>query len=219
MSQTKQTTTTNQYDPGSKSAFDTMTPQMSSVLSSYMRNPFNNGQYRLGLGRSMASALTEGNNAARAVQSMFRTSGFAGGAGSPFLMAQRARIGRFASGLRANAQVGNIMNAFARQQWATQLASGYSPLQTGQTATQKTSGLGTWLPQVMGAGLSIAAAPFTGGTSLMGLPGAMGAAGGGGGDVSMTPFNQRMSGVNSGINWGELAQPPAQPYNPFAFSH
>jgi len=71
-----------------------------------------------------------------------------------------------------------LMQAGQMRQSAIGMAGQYRPLQTGQTQTQQVSGLGSWLPQVVGAGLGAAGAFFGGG---------MGGSGGGSSPFSQMP--------------------------------
>lgn len=91
-----------------------------------------------------------------------------GGAGnlSSYMQASLARNSRSVGSMQSNSFLQSQMAASQMQMQGIQMAEGYKPLQTGGTQTQQTSGLGTWLPQAVGAGLSIAAAIPTGGASL-----------------------------------------------------
>jgi len=72
--------------------------------------------------------------------------------------------GRANTGLQAQLGFLNpVQNALGMQQWATNAAESYKPLQTGGTSTESTGGLGTWLPQVLGAGLGAVTGGLGGG--------------------------------------------------------
>jgi hypothetical protein len=127
-----------------------------------------NPTYQLMLGQSLKAANQLGQQGIQSVLARAAQSGF--GEDSPFAQSQLDRAARANTALQSNAFSQNLFAADQRRQNATRSAMGYQPLVTGQTGDQttKTSGLGTWLPQVAGMGLAAATAPFTGGMSLMG---------------------------------------------------
>jgi len=195
-----------------------------------MNNPFGNAFYRLGAGQSQQAANQLGQQNMNAFNQNYLTSGFGGQAGAAFKAAQGAQIGRANQALRSQANIGNIMAALQRQLGATGMGLSYSPLMTGTNSsgtsntTQTTSGTGTWLPQLIGAGLGAATMGLGG---LGGMAGGMSAFGAGSGGAianqGLSNFNSNMMNANSGINWGALAQPPSNAgnllMNPLAYSY
>jgi len=174
----QQTTNTNQqsnlqFDPQSLSTYQKLIGGGGNVLSQYINDPFGNAMYKFGQSASQAGAQQLGNQNMQMLNQLMRTSGFGGQAGAGFLGAQQARTGRANQAMRSQANLSNIQSALARQMGATGMGMSFSPLMTGQTSkgsqTTSTSGAGTWLPQVIGAGL---------GAAMMGM-GSMGGAGGG----------------------------------------
>lgn len=165
--QETQSQNTLNYDKGSKSNYDSLTGAGTNVLSSYMNNPFGNAFYRMGLGQSQAGATAQGSNNMSALMSQMKTSGFAGNGGNAFQMGQMGKIGRSNSSMMANANTSNVMSALQRQMTATGMGMSFNPLLSGTsgTQTQTTSGLGTWLPQLLGAAGGAAMGMATGGAS------------------------------------------------------
>jgi hypothetical protein len=172
MSTTKKTT--NQYNQAGMNAYNAFQPQLQSILGGYASNPFGNPFYQLNLSSNMAQAGRSVGNMNQNALSQFNMTGM-GGAPNGALTSLKAQLGRYGSGVYANAFQNAASNAFTNQMGALNTMAGYRPLQTGQT--QQTSGLGTWLPQVAGMAIAGAAAPFTGGASLMAMPGLLGGMG------------------------------------------
>jgi hypothetical protein len=83
------------------------------------------------------------------------------------MQSQIRNAGYQTSGLKQNAYWSALQNAVGTQLSATGQAAGYQPLKTGQTQT--TSGLGTWLPQLLGAGLGAVSGGLLGGGGMTGL--------------------------------------------------
>jgi hypothetical protein len=206
MSTTKTTKTSNQYDPASTAAYQNLIKGGSSVLSGYMNNPFGNPAYTMGLQNSMRGATQQGANNMGVLNQQLRTSGMASGGGNAFQMAQMGRVGRANASLLSQANIGNVQGALNRQFSAAGQGLAFQPLQTGQTATQKTSGLGTWLPQVAGMALG----GLTGG-----LGGALGGMFGGGGGSGAFTNPSLMAGPAAPPNPFMLPSNAFQPYPSF----
>lgn len=182
---TKQTNTQDSrnsllFDPKSKGLYDKLIGSSGDLLQSWMNNPFGNALYKLGLGQSQRGAQLQGQNAFGVLNNNAKISGFGGNAGNGFLEAMRSRIGRSNQSMFSQATTGNVMNALNRQMQATQMGLMFNPLVTGEKghseSVQTTSGLGTWLPQLLKGGLSAAMALGTGGASLAAGPSAAGIA-------------------------------------------
>lgn len=173
MGTTQTTQQTGQYDPGSKALFGQLTSALGPMLTGYMQNPFGNPffqtQQQMGTRQAQNLGATGTSNITRNM-----ASGGFGSASSPFAAEMLANQGRANTGLQANLGFLNpVQNALALQQWAGGLGAGYRPLQTGQTQTQSTGGLGTWLPQVAGMALGAATGmPGAGGGGFFGGGGA-----------------------------------------------
>lgn len=155
------------YDSKSKGIYDSLTGSGSNFLQDLIKNPFSNPSYKLGLGQSQRGAQAQGQNSIQALLSQMRTSGMSGNSGNAFQMAQTAKAGRASAGMMSQANIQNIFQALSRQQGAAGQAMAFSPLLTGESghSTQQQGGLGTWLPQLLGAGLGAAGSMFTGGMS------------------------------------------------------
>lgn len=188
---TKTTSTQNssnalQYDPASKNIYNQLTGSSSKQLLDMINNPFNNPLYSMGLGQSMKGAGAMGNNAMQSLMQNMKQGGFGGNSGNGFMAAQMGKMGRSNLTNRANANTGNVMNALQRQMQGTAMGMSFNPLLTGEkgnsNSSQTTGGLGTWLPQLIGAGLGMAGGAMTGGLS--------GAAGGLFGKTQSMPSSQ-----------------------------
>lgn len=159
------------YDSKSKGLYDQLSGGAGSYLQGLIQNPFGNPAFNLGAGASAKGAAQQGSNNMQALMSQMRTSGFGGKAGNAFQMAQTGRMGRANSGMSSNANLQNIFQALSRQQGAAGQAMAFQPLLTGEsgkmsgTQTQTSGGLGSWLPQLIGAGLGVAGGVMTGGAS------------------------------------------------------
>lgn len=224
---TKQTTTTtNQYNPAGMSTYNALQAPMSTLLNQNINNPYNNTGFnsRMAQGTQANQGLASSAGAStQQANTALGTTG--GGAFSNYLNAAQGRANSANQGQMSNSL---ILGAAQNRNQSLQTAMGYRPLQTGGTQTQQTSGLGTWLPQVIGAGLSVAGS-FMGdpmlGQQVMGATGHQaGAAAGGAVAGGMSPFfsNSGSSGTlfNSGTglnnfnNWANSGYGGAPIMNP-----
>jgi hypothetical protein len=170
MSTKKTSTTTNQYDAGSKSRYDQWQTQMMPILSQLFQNPTGSPFFNFNLGQqTRAATQVGGRNTSNALLN-FDRSGIGGGTGGGGAkQSLLAGLGRYGSSLQFQG-FSNAMNQAQSDRWnAASLgqAMNASPLQTGQTNVSKTGGLGTWLPQTIGAVL-------TGGLSFLSNGGGFG---------------------------------------------
>lgn len=208
MSSKKTTDQTIKFDQGSKNAFDTLQPGIQSSLSADMNlDPTKSSVYNLMLQKSLEQARSLQQMGVNRVAANQAASGFS--PNSAYLQSRNNQLGRFNSGLTANAFIQNLMSADERRRQATAMGMGYKPLTTGQNTVQTTSGLGTWLPQVISAGAALGLAPFTGGASLAGLGGAMK----GGTSYEPTPDINALAGTSQAnpfqSSWFQQASAPA----------
>lgn len=189
--QTTSSTSTINYDPASLSAYHTAIDTAIPTLQGYANNPFNNPFFLNQLTSLTNQANRSGQNAVSNVMNNFSQGGFAGQNPTPFLNAQLQRAGRATSGMTAAATQQAINNAFQNQQFALGTLSSFQPLLTGQSTNTvgKTSGLGTWLPQLGGALLG-------GGLSYLSSLGQQQAAP----QQAASPFTLPSSSINSIIN-------------------
>lgn len=179
-------------------AYNQLTPSFASTAQGYMSNPFGNPffqtQQQLGTRQAQNLGGTQMSN----LMQNFTNSGMLGGASSPAGMQLMGNQQRANTGLQAQLGFLNpVQNALQQQNYYSGLASQFRPLQTGQTNVQSTSGLGTWLPQVLGAGLGMA----------MGNPMALGSLFGLGGGGS-SGYDPSMSLSNPGFA-GTMNSPPS----------
>lgn len=164
MSTTK--TTTNQYAPGGLQQYQSFMNTYGPMLLQWATNPFNNSAYRLNLSQNMAQANQGSMNAIQNAMSNFNMAGM-GGAPSGARAQLMSQLGRYGTSLGSNAFLSAANNAVNRQNQAVNTMVGWQPMQTGQKQT--VGGLGTWLPQVIGAGVKVATGLAGGG----GMGGAM----------------------------------------------
>lgn len=197
------------YDPKSKGLYDQLTQGGGSFLQGLINNPFGNASYKLGLGQSMKGAAQGGQNNINALMQNQKVSGLGGNAGAGFLQAQLGKTGRANQSMMSNANLSNVMNALQRQMTATGMGMSFNPLLTGETGksqtTEQTSGLGTWLPQLLGGLASGAMGAMTGGASMAAGP-AMGGA-----------MNAPVSSLKQFSGFNQLPGPPPPTwggYNP-----
>lgn len=149
-------------------AFQQGTPAWQQPAMNFAQNPYSGPQFQMEqqMGNRQAQQLggTQMSNISRNITG----SGMGGGNMSPMALEMMQNQGRANSGMQAQMGFMNPMaQAGQRQQQAMSLLQGYRPLQTGGTQQQSTGGLGTWLPQLLGAGMGAA-------TSMMGGGGAAG---------------------------------------------
>ena len=197
MSTKKKTKQTIDYNKPALSAYDALQPQIRSGLEQYLQGALTNSPF---FQEALAFLMPQANRLGqRGVQNVFqnaRAAGFGGGAMPGFLAAGLGRAGRASSGLQSNAFWNAFSSANQGRLSALGQAQGFRPLQMGQTTVEKTSGLGTWLPQVASMALGAAMAPFTGGASLLG---SMGGFFGGG---AASPAQIAQGGAFSGLPGG-----------------
>ena len=160
MSTQKQST--NQYAPTGMAAYNQMTPQMASNMMQFMTNPLQSSFFQTNLGMANKNTSQQGSSMMQTLMNNMKSLG-SGATNSPFFQSQVAQQGRMQSGQMQNNFVNLLNNANQMRMSATQGAAGYQPLQTGNTQT--TSGLGTWLPQLLGGGLGAISGLASGGGS------------------------------------------------------
>ncbi len=204
------------YNKPSMGVYEGLQPQLASYYKQILGPIADSPWFRAALSMGNRQATQLGQRGVRNVMGNFAASGMSGAGMPGFLAANLGRAGRATSGLQANAFWNAYLGAAQQQAQGAQGAQAYSPLQMGQTTTQTKSGLGTWLPQTLGAVASIGLAPFTGGASLMGL-GGLGASsfpgGGGGQNIGGMGGWAGVPGTSAGSG-GWLPRPPVAP-NPW----
>ena len=177
MSTKKETKTTVDYNKPALNTYNALQPQILSGLQQYLGGDLINSpffQQALAFMMPQASRLGQ-----RGVGNVFQNLAASGmsGAGMPgYLGANLGRAGRATSGLQANAFWNAFSQANQARLAALSQAQGYQPLQMGQTSVQKVSGLGTWLPQLIGGVAAAVPGMMTGQGISSGMQGALGSA-------------------------------------------
>jgi hypothetical protein len=119
------------------------------------------------------------------------------------------------SNMQSNAFNSSVNSALQNRGIAMASMQAYQPLQTGQTTNQSTGGLGTWLPQLVGAGLGAA---MPGLNSMMGGGSfSSGYGGGGGGGAAPTSGNMTPQ-MAPPSNYGPNPYMYGNPSNPTQYS-
>ena len=178
-----------QFDPTSMAAFESLTPAGAGGLLDLINDP----RKSVAFNENLASTNRMlGGLASRNMGNWTANQAALGAAPDPLRNAEMiSQIGRQSSGAQANAFLGLLSQANAMRGNAITSALGYNPLQIGESGEEesteaikrtgkdvteeKTGGLGTWLPQVIGMGLGAVTGGMTGGwspTNILG--GAMG---------------------------------------------
>lgn len=181
--ETSQTQTT-QFDPAALAAYQQNIGVGSSALRDLIADPlkstFFNSQLNLMRGQSSRQGQTN-------VWQALNNQGLGGGSGyNPLTASLLTRLRR---GQTANESAGFhnlLLNAAQARQQGIGQALSFQPLQTGAkgTSIEKTSGVGTWLPQLISSGIGAATAFASGGASL-----AAGRGGGFGGGGSLPNYD------------------------------
>lgn len=159
MSKKTVTSTQNSYDPTSMGAFQSLTPQASSALSSEINNPYSNSAFNTQAAMLQSQIGSQGSAAQGALNQSLQARGISGNSPLSAYLSRQQTMNT--SGQQAQGYNNLILNAANLRQSAIGSALNYKPLQTGQTQTQTQSGTGTWLPQLAGAGLGALSGPMS----------------------------------------------------------
>ena len=159
---TKKVSTT-QFNPAGESAYNSLIPQYSNTMSQFMNDPMKSTFFNQMLGMGQANI---GQQNQTSMNQLTRNAMGMGGGQNPYLQSLMAQQGRGASAQNANL-CGSLLNNASNTRFAAAGNAGaFQPLQTG--STQTTGGLGSWLPQLMGAGLGMAGGFLGGGAGGIG---------------------------------------------------
>jgi hypothetical protein len=153
-------TSSNTYNPGSMSNFNSFLGTGASVLNQNVQNPLQQSGFNQRLQMGNQNLFNMFNN--RNSQIGSRASLF-GGQTPGFLQSQLNNNSRGLAGAQGQNFNQNLLYADQLRQQSANAMLNYRPLQTGGTQTQEQSGLGTWLTPLISAGLG-------GLTSAMGMP-------------------------------------------------
>lgn len=188
-------TTSANFNQAGMSAYNSMQPGLASSVNSYMNNPFSNPFFSMQQQMGTNQANMQGQTGMSTLLGNMRTQGLQQNSPAALQMIQQQGMQNSAN--RSNLGfLAPMQNALGMQQGAMSLAAQYKPLQTGQTQTQ--SGVGSWLPQILGGGLSL----LTGG--LLG--------GKGGGGAASGAMSGTMGAMNAAMS---PMQNPFMPSTPF----
>ena len=157
MGTTTTTQSTNQYNPAANNAYNAFQPQIMSQLMQMAQNPLGNSyfQHQLAQQQSAAQQINQ-RSQSNSLQNL-RTGGGvlsnSGGVASSLINRNQMQ----GSALQSNAFNSAMNSALQNRNLALMSMQQYQPLQTGNNTTQSTGGLGTWLPQVAGMAMGMAA--------------------------------------------------------------
>lgn len=204
-------TSTNQYNQSSMGTYNAFQPQLMGSLMQMVNNPLGSSYFQNQLAQQQAASRQIGQRSnANALQNLRTGGGILSNAGG-FAAGMLNRNQNANNGMQANAFNTALNSALQNRNFALASMQAYQPLQTGQTSTQQQSGLGTWLPQLLGAGLGMAMPGIGGmmaGTGFM--SGYRNSSGGYSGPSN--PLSGTMSPMMSGIGM-PAAPAPLNPYN------
>jgi hypothetical protein len=201
------------YDPNAMGIYGQGIKTASGVFNQWATNPYSNPFFNMQKAFLSNQAAGVGQRNVSTILSNASRSGFGGG-NSGFTQSLIAQAGRATSGLQNQGLFQALQQANQNQQFALGNLWNFQPLMTGSTQTR--SGLGTWLPQVLGAAAMAGMAPFTGGASLAGMGSMIGGAGNnsgfsGGYIGASNPFHGA-----GGFNFGSVTPTALPPPNPFS---
>lgn len=176
MSTKKETTQTIDYNKPALNTYNALQPQILSGLQQYLGGALTDSPFfREALAFLMPQASRLGQRGVGNVFQNLAASGMNRQGLSGYMASALGRAGRATSGLQANSFWNAFSGANQARMSALNQAQGYTPLQMGQKSVQKVSGLGTWLPQLIG-GVAMAASGFAGGQGVsQGMQGMLGA--------------------------------------------
>lgn len=208
------TNTTNQYNAASMATYNAFQPQIQSTLTDYAQDPQKSSYFNLRYQQNLNQVQQLGNRGMSNV--LMRGRALGGPQGNGMLQSLLAQQTRGNSANEAGAFTNNLLAAEDMRRQAIGQMQAYNPLQTGQSTTQSTSGLGTWLPQVIGIGAAAGLGAMTGGGSMAmgalggGLKGASGMAGMSGGGQGAYPSPGNNQGGYSNYGYSPFYSNPYQ---------
>lgn len=153
------------YDPTSLGQYQQFWQLATPLLTGMATNPFSSPSFNLNLAQNTAAARQQGSMAMQNALSNLNTAGM-GQTNSGLRAGLLSQLGRYGSNLTYQGFLGAANQAQANQWNALGMLGSRTPLVTGQTGTQQTSGLGTWLPQLAGAAISGLTGGMTGGLGM-----------------------------------------------------
>ena len=151
MSKQNKTQSSATFDPTSKAAYDSNLGIWGPALTSAITSPFSNPTTNLALGKWNAGVGTSSNAATQAL--MQRASALGISPNSPQYFSQLNAMQRNNAAIGAQGTNNIFLQALQTRNNDISALQRWTPLQTGGTMTSRTTGMGTWLPQVAQAGL------------------------------------------------------------------
>lgn len=189
-------TTTANYNQTGMNAYNSMQPGLASTVNSYMNNPFSNPFFQTQAQMGTSQANNMGQTGMNTLTNNLRASGMSTSSPAALQMMQQQSMQNSAN--RANLGfLSPVNNALGMQQSAMNTAAQYKPLQTGQTQSQ--SGIGSWLPQILGGALGAVTGGLLGGGGAGQATAQQANVWGSG---AMTNMNQPMMGAGYGTYGG-----------------
>lgn len=158
----QQTQQTVNYDPTSLGQYQQFWQLATPLLTGMATNPFTSPSYQLNLSQATQAAHQQGSMAMQNALANLNTAGM-GQTNSGLRAGLLSQLGRYGSNLGYQGFLSAVNQAQSNQWNALSMLGSRTPLVTGQTGTSKTSGLGTWLPQLAGAAISGLTGGLTGG--------------------------------------------------------
>lgn len=139
--------------------YNSLQSPLISALLGNVNNPFSNSMFntQMQMGMGAINARNQAN-----MQRISQNAQALGGTSNALLMNQINQSNRGTMGANAGMMNNLLLNAQQLRQQSLGQMQGYSPLQTGQTSAKTQSGVGSWLPQLAGAGLSAFMGPMSG---------------------------------------------------------
>lgn len=190
------------FDPGALAEYRKLTPLISQVLQDYMKDPRQATFFNQMIQMSNQQAGRTGQAMNRNLFQNQLAGGFSGNNMGAMQQSMLAANQRAVSGQKQGGFTNALLFAEQARRGATAQAQAFRPLQTGGTQTasgtstsvSRTSGLGTWLPQVAGAAIAGVAGALGGQNASSGMAASLGGGGGFSGSQALgaLPFQQNI---------------------------
>lgn len=163
MSTQNKTESTASFDPGSMGVFSGLTKAFGRATEEDINDPYSSMFFNQQLARGNQAQQSQASAGNQALLQRAQALGINPSSPLFAMMMQQQQRGNM--GNQSDMFQNLLLQASQLRQQAIGRAGSFRPLQTGQTQTQTQSGLGTWLPQVIGAGIKGAGMFATGGAS------------------------------------------------------
>jgi hypothetical protein len=154
MSTKQNSNSSAQFNPTAMQGYNAMQGPATQGLSSNISDPYSNMLFNTQLGMGSRNNAMQTSSALGAQQQNWQARGM--NSSSPAAMFMNQNLVNQGRSNQASMFNNLLLQAGNFRQNSIQGAMNYRPLQTGQNNQQTTSGTGTWLPQVIAAGMSAA---------------------------------------------------------------